>query len=80
MSPVKNLKLTSVTLRPDQVVAVDDVKARLQKVTPGESVSRSDVIRDAIDEGLPIVEAEIARREAGTDEEEVAMPAQRSGP
>jgi hypothetical protein len=79
--PAKNLKLTSVTFRPEQIVAVDDVKARLQKVTPDESVSRSDVIRDAVDKGLPLVEKEVSEREADLVEEAAAgMSQMTAGP
>lgn len=71
--PAKNLKLRSIGFRPDQIVEIDDVKARLQKVTPDEAISRSDVVRNAVDKGLPLVREEISEREADTEEAEAAV-------
>lgn len=65
--PAKNLRQGSIAFRPDQIVEIDEVKARLQKVTPDEAVSRADVVRDAVDKGLPLIKEEIDEREADSE-------------
>lgn len=61
MSPIETaeLRATTVMLRPDQIGKVDEIKARQQSGS-AVSVSRSDVIRDALDRGLAEIESEMA--------------------
>jgi hypothetical protein len=66
MSPVETaeFRTTAVMLRADQIVAIDKVKARMQQAAPGRVVSRSDVIRKALDTALPILSERAGQAEA----------------
>jgi hypothetical protein len=57
MPPVETaeFRTTAVMLRPEQIVMVDEVKAVMQRATPERSVSRSDVIRKALEIALPLM-------------------------
>lgn len=56
-------------LRSDQIKKIDELKARRQRVKPGhQAVSRSEIARDALDEGLPKVEEDIAAEESKAQE------------
>jgi hypothetical protein len=48
-----DLRQTTLTLRSEQIVLIDRLKALLQEVNPGRIVYRSDVVRLALDRGLP---------------------------
>lgn len=68
MSPVETLeskkagtdvKTTALMLRPDQIVLIDEVKAAAQRQNPDRSISRSEVVRDALDRSLIAMKAEL---------------------
>lgn len=60
MSPVETaeLRTTTAMLRPDQIAKADELKARLQTGRV-QSVSRSDIYRDALDRGFRAIEEEL---------------------
>ena len=65
MSPVETaeLRTTTAMLRPDQIAKADELKARLQRGKV-ESVSRSDIYRDALDRGLKLIEKDLDKQES----------------
>jgi hypothetical protein len=58
-----DMKQTTITVRPDQIVSIDRLKAVLQEQNPGRIVYRSDVVRIALDLGLPQLQATLDRGE-----------------
>lgn len=59
-----DLRQTTLTLRSEQIVTIDRLKALLQEANPGRIVYRSDVVRLALDRGLPQLKASLEAGEA----------------
>lgn len=51
------MRNTTFTVRADQIITIDRLKALLQEANPDRIVYRSDVLRLALDRGLPQLRA-----------------------
>ena len=65
------LRTSPFMVRESQVAKIDELKAKRQRANRDQkSVSRSEIVRDALDAGLPVIEGEL---DAAAIEEQVAV-------
>lgn len=70
------LRTSPFMVRESQVAKIDELKAKRQRANRDQkSVSRSEIVRDALDAGLPVIEGELDAAAIEEQAEAVAVGA-----
>lgn len=70
------MRTSPFMVRESQVAKIDELKAKRQRANRDQkSVSRSEIVRDALDAGLPVIEGELDAAAIEEQAEAVAVGA-----